>query len=100
MKKFIAWLKRVFNFLFSDRHKDPVPHEVFVEKSEPISLPEQPLNILKRKKQEVIHRIPPNPYTMPNKSSFRRGLGNVQEIIVWDGEHFPGRWRKRLIFHN
>lgn len=91
-----AFFKKLFSF-FSNPNKGPVQHKVAEQKSS--ELPKNPF-FGKKKKKEVVHRIPPNYFTKPNKSIFRRGGGNVQEIIEWDGEFFPGRWRTRLIHHN
>lgn len=87
MKHFKKWIKKIFSFIFGRKNKVT---EELIEK------PVRPFKMIKR---EVIHKILPNYFTMPTNFSFRRGKGNVQQIVRWDGEHFPGRWRTNLIYH-
>lgn len=89
MKWLKAFLKKIFNF-FSNPNKGPIQNK---------QVAEQKSSFFGKKKKEVIHRIPPNFSIMPPSLSYKRGIGRIQEIVMWDGECFPGRWRTKLIHH-
>lgn len=95
----IKLLKKLFAWLFGSKptiEKEEPSFEQFAQEK-PFSKPEP---LPKKKKKQVNHKISPEYFTMPRNFSYRRGLGHVQQIVAWDGEHFPGRWRTRLIYHN
>ena len=93
----IKLFRKLFAWLFSSKpkiEKEEPTFEKFTEEK-PFTKPEP---LPQKKREPIVHKISPYPFTEPNYSMERKRK-KIQEIFIWEGEYFPGRWRTKLIHH-
>lgn len=95
----IKLLKRLFAWLFSSKpkiEKEEPTFEKFAEEK-PFSKPEP---LPQKKREPIVHKIPPDRLTEPRSYCFRKPSGgSIQMVHWWDDQYFPARWRTKLIYH-
>lgn len=105
--------KRVLNYFFPEKKKqlsvfDKIEQAKLsatapTEPAKPI-IPSAPEKVVpkpikqSKQKEEKIHRIEPD-YSCAPKTFYFSKSKSLQQIFFWDGEHFPGRWRHKIIHH-
>lgn len=90
-QRIFKFFQHIFKFFFPDKERKADRAQ------QQVGVPHPPLSSV-GKKEKKKHRIEPDFLFAPKTFYFNK-TKELQQIFFWDGEHFPGRWRHKIIHH-